>query len=66
MKILDKSINFVSAEKNKSIHTCIHFYIFTPNFLGKTYPSPGTFSLTQRAFIKYLQVCFVFKLVIFF
>lgn len=66
MKIVDKSINFVSAEKNKSIHTGIHFYIFTPNFLGKTYSSPGTFSLTQRAFIKYLQVCFVFKLIIFF
>ena len=66
MKILDKSVNFVSTEKNKSIHICIHFYIFTPNFLGKTYPGPGTFSLTQRAFINYLQVCFVFKLIIFF
>ena len=50
MKIVDKSINFVSAGKNKSIHTCIHLYIFTPNFPGKTNPSLGTFSLNQRSY----------------
>ena len=50
MKIVDKSINFVSAGKNKSIHTCIDLYIFTPNFPGKTNPSLGTFSLNQRSY----------------
>ena len=65
MKIVDKSINFVSAGKNKSIHTCIHLYILLQTSREKRIQVLVLFPWIS-ALIKYLQVCFVFKLIVFF